>query len=152
MKKFILAIVSVVFLTGAVTFVNAKDTPLEDIKKAFEEMNALVEKYNKASDKQKPGIEKEIKEKVSANYDKHLKRMEERTLELEKRVAEMKAKLGEMKTKEGKTKHIDEITKKIISGEKPLLFKPPFKDGKKFRWKKRSERKDRLYKNRKGDK
>ncbi|MBO7605598.1 MAG: hypothetical protein J6S61_03940 [Elusimicrobiaceae bacterium] len=133
MKKFILAIVSVAFLAGAGTFVNAKDTPRDDIKKSIEEMNTLVEKYNKASDKKKPGIEKEIKEKVAANYDKHLKQMEERAAELEKRVSEMKAKLDKMKTEEAKTKHVDEITKKIISGEKPMLFRPPFKDGEDFK-------------------
>ena len=128
MKKFILAIVSVAFLAGAGTFVNAKDNPRDDMKKSIEEMNTLVEKYNKASDKKKPGIEKQIKEKVAANYDKHLKQMEERNAQLEKRVAEMKAQLEKMKTEEAKTKHVDEITKKIISGEKPMLFKPPFKE------------------------
>ena len=132
MKKFILAVVSVAFLAGAGTFVNAKDTPRDDMKKAIEEMDTLVEKYNKASDKKKPAIEKQIKEKVAANYDKHLKQMEERNAQLEKRVAEMKAELEKMKTEEAKTKHVDEITKKIISGEKPMLFRPPFKEGEGF--------------------
>lgn len=133
MKKFILAIVSVAFLAGAVTCVNAKDTPRDDMKKSIEEMNTLVEKYNKASDKKKPAIEKQIKEKVAANYDKHLKQMEERTAQLEKRVAKMKEELEKMKTDEAKTKHVDEITKKIVSGEKPMLFRPPFKDGESFK-------------------
>ena len=114
MKKFILAIVSVAFLASAGTFVNAKDNPREDMKKSIEEMNTLVEKYNKASDKKKPGIEKQIKEKVSANYDRHLKQMEERTAKLEERVTKMKEELEKMKTDEAKTKHVDEITKKII--------------------------------------
>ncbi len=59
--------------------------------------------------------------------------MEERNVQLEKRVTEMKAKLEKMKTEEAKTKHVDEITKKIISGEKPMLFRPPFKDGEGFK-------------------
>ena len=139
MKKFILAIVSVAFLASAGTFVNAKDNPREDMKKSIEEMNTLVEKYNKASDKKKPGIEKQIKEKVSANYDRHLKQMEERTAKLEERVTKMKEELEKMKTDEAKTKHVDEITKKIISGEKPMLFRPPFKDGEGFKGPKHHE-------------
>ena len=133
MKKFILAIVSVAFLAGSATFVNAKDTPRDNMKKSIEEMNTLVEKYNKASDKKKPAIEKQIKEKVTANYDKHLKQMEERAADLEKRVTEKKAKLEKKKTEEAKTKHVDEVTQKIISGEKPMLFRPPFKDGEGFK-------------------
>ncbi len=132
MKKLTLAVFSLALLLGGASFVNAKDNVKNDAKKTIEEMDKLVEKYNKASDKKKPAIEKEIKEKVAANYDKHLKKMEERAAELEKRVSEMKAKLEKMKTEEAKTKHVDEITKKIISGEKPMLFKPPFKDGGKF--------------------
>ena len=61
MKKLLLAVVSLSFLVGGVSFASAKDAPREDIKKAIEEMNTLVEKYNKASDKKKPAIEKQIK-------------------------------------------------------------------------------------------
>jgi len=152
MKKLTLAIISLAFLVGGVSFVNAKDIARNDAKKAIEEMDKLVEKYNKASDKQKPAIEKEIKEKVAANYDEHLKFAEERTAELEKRVTEAKAKLEEMKTYDGKTKHVDEITKKIISGEKPMLFRPPFKDGKNFRGHRHHGMKGRWYKGRRGAK
>lgn len=133
MKKLTLAVLSLALLVGGASFVSAKDIAKNDVKKNIEEMNKLVEKYNKASDKKKPAIEKEIKTKVSENYEKHLKRMEERTAKLEEQVAEMKTKLAEMKTEEAKTKHVDEITKKIISGEKPMLFRPPFKDGENFK-------------------
>ncbi len=152
MKKLTLAVFSLALLLGGASFVNAKDNVKNDAKKTIEEMDKLVEKYNKASDKKKPAIEKEIKEKVAANYDKHLKKMEERAAELEKRVSEMKAKLEKMKTEEAKTKHVDEITKKIISGEKPMLFKPPFKDGEGFGARHHKGMKDAWQKEHKGPK
>ena len=131
MKKLILAVVSVALLTGAVSFVNAKDSVRDDVKKAIEEMETLVEKYNKASDKKKPAIEKQIKEKVAKNYENHLKKMEERTAQLEEKVAKMKEEIKEMKTDEAKTKQVDKITKEILDGKKPMLFQPPWaKDGK----------------------
>ena len=56
MKKLLLAVMSVALLTGAASFANAKDSVRDDVKKAIEEMNTLVEKYTKASDKKKPAI------------------------------------------------------------------------------------------------
>lgn len=131
MKKLLIAVLSVALLSGAASFANAKDNQRDDFKKAIEEMDTLVEKYNKASDKKKPGIEKQIKEKVAVGYDKHLKRMEERTAQLEEKVAKMKKEIEEMKTTEAKTKQVDKITKEILSGKKPKMFNPPWdKDGK----------------------
>ena len=128
MKKLTLAIVSVAFLFGNISFVNAKGIPGgADRKKAFKEMSILVDKYNKASEAEKPAIEKEIREKVSANYEERAKFVEERIAELENRVTEMKATLAEMKTEEGKNKYIDEETRKIISGEKKFPSKEDVK-------------------------
>jgi len=130
MKKVLLAVLSLSFLVGGASFVNAKDNPYKDMKKSFEEMNTLVEKYNKASDKKKPAIEKQIKEKVAANYEKQIKNMEERTAQLEERVAKMKEEIAKMKTEEEKTQRVDKVTKEILEGKKPMLFNPPWaKDG-----------------------
>ena len=131
MKKIILAVISLCFLIGGVSFVNAKGNPREEIKKSIEEMDKLVQKYNKASEKKKPAIEKEIQKKVADNYDKQIKRMEERTAKLEERVTKMKQNLEKMKTEEEKTKRVEKITQEIISGKKPMFFNPPWeKDGK----------------------
>ena len=131
MKKILIAVLSVALLTGAASFANAKDKDeRQEFKKAIEEMNTLVEKYNKASAKKKPEIEKQIKEKVGVGYDKHLKQMEERTTQLEEKVAQMKKEIAEMKTEEAKTKQVDKMTKEILSGNKPRMFNAPWnRDG-----------------------
>jgi len=131
MKKLLIAVLSVALLTGAASFANAKgNDERKEFKKAIEEMDTLVEKYNKASDKKKPAIEKQIQEKVSIGYDKHLKQMEERTAKLEEKVVKMKAEIAKMKTYDEKTTQVEKITKEILSGKKPKMFAPPWeKDG-----------------------
>lgn len=109
----------------------------EQMRKDFQEMKDLVEKYNAETDaKKKTAIEDQVKAKVAGNYDKHLAKMEERVKDSEKRLAETKKKLNESKKKANKEKHVNEVTKKILSGEKPTLFGPPQNGDKKFEGKK----------------
>lgn len=128
-KKTVITAMVCVFGAG-VLFAHPSEK-MEEMKKNFQEMNTLVENYNKEKKKKKKAaIEEQIKEKVAANYDKHIEFMEKMVADSEKRLAEAKEKLAQAKTPEAKQKHIDEVTAKIISGEKPTLFAPPNKDDK----------------------
>lgn len=118
----------------------------EDRRKEFKEMNQLVENYkNEKNKKKKAAIEEQVKEKVSANYDRHIKFLEKLVADSEERLAKTKEKLNKANDPKEKSKHIDEVTKKILSGEKPTLFGPPdMEKGKKFGPKDKN-RKDRRH-------
>jgi gas vesicle protein len=135
MKKIITLALAVVF-ASSLTFAQRSSMSKEDrenmkakreeMKKDREEMQDLIEKYNKEKNaKKKSAIEAEVKAKVAGNYDKHLERMAERVKDSEKRLEEAKKRLEDGKKPENKEKHVNEITKKILSGEKPTLFSPP---------------------------
>ncbi len=117
----------------------------EERRKEFKEMNQLVENYkNEKNKKKKAAIEEQVKEKVSANYDRHIKFLEKLVADSEERLAKAKEKLNKANEPKEKTKHIDEVTKKILSGEKPTLFGPPdMEKGKKFDRKDRRRHMDR---------
>lgn len=132
MKKILITAMAVVFGAGVLA---AQPTPAdkEARHKEFTEMNNLVESYKKEkSKKKKVAIEEQVKEKVSANYDKHIKFLEKMVADSEKRLAKAKEKLAKANEPEAKAKHVEEVSKKILSGEKPTLFAPPShgKDGK----------------------
>jgi Cu/Ag efflux pump CusA len=98
----------------------------EEMGKDRKEMETLVEKYGKEKDaKKKAAIEAEVKAKVGGNYDKHIVRMEERVKDSEDKLEKAKEMLAESKKPENKEKHVEKVTKKILSGEKPTLFGPP---------------------------
>lgn len=122
-------ITAMVCVFGAGILFAQPNEKMQEAKKNFQEMNTLVENYKKEKNKKKKAaIEEQIKQKVAANYDKHLEFMEKMVADSEKRLAEAKEKLAQAQTPQAKEKHITEITAKIISGEKPTLFAPPNKD------------------------
>ena len=126
-KKTLITVMVCVF--GAGVLFAQPDNKMEERKKDFQEMNTLVENYKKEKNKKKKAaIEDQIKQKVAANYDRHLEFMEKRVADSEERLTEAKTKLAAAKDPANKEKHILEITVKIISGEKPTLFAPPDKD------------------------
>lgn len=126
-KKTLITVMVCVF--GAGVLFAQPDNKMEERKKDFQEMNTLVENYKKEKNKKKKAaIEEQIKQKVAANYDRHLEFMEKRVSDSEERLTEAKTKLAAAKDPANKEKHVLEITVKIISGEKPTLFAPPDKD------------------------
>lgn len=147
MKK--LLITAFVFLF-AVVFIAAKETPKapkeegkpapeegikggpdrEQMRKDFKEMKALVDTYKAAkTDKEKADAAAAVKAKVAANYDRHLNFMLERVQKSKEKLASVEKKLQEGKKPEVKAQKIEEITQKILSGERPMAFEPP-QDGK----------------------
>lgn len=142
MKRIFIAALAIVFGAGILSAQPMQNR--EDRKKEVKEMNQLVENYkSEKNKKKKAAIEKQIKEKVSANYDRHIKFLEELVADSEERLAKTKEKLNKANDPKEKEKHIDEVTKKILSGEKPTLFGPPDRQkGKKFD-RKDDRRKDR---------
>ena len=101
----------------------------EEMKKERKDLQDLVEKYNKEKDaKKKAAIETQIKTKVGEGYDKQLGKMDERLNESRQRISKMEQKLNESRTPEVRAKRVDEITKKLIAGEKMPFFDA--KDGK----------------------
>ena len=134
MKRVLITALAVVSGAGVLAAQPAKFNK-EERRKEFTEMNNLVESYKKEkSKKKKAAIEEQVKEKVSANYDKHIKFLEKMVADSEKRLAKAKEKLAKANEPEAKAKHVEEVSKKILSGEKPTLFAPPFhgKGGKAF--------------------
>lgn len=132
MKRVLITAMAVVFGAGVLAAQPAQVNK-EERRKEFTEMSNLVENYKKEkSKKKKAAIEEQVKEKVSANYDKHIKFLEKMVADSEKRLAKAKEKLAKANEPEAKAKHVEEVSKKILSGEKPTLFAPPFhgKDGK----------------------
>lgn len=128
MKRILITAMAVVFGAGVLA---AQPNPAEreERHKEFMEMNNLVESYKKEkSKKKKAAIEEQVKAKVSANYDKHIKFLEKMVADSEKRLAKAKEKLAKANEPEAKTKHVEEVSKKILSGEKPTLFAPPAHD------------------------
>lgn len=129
MKK--LTLTALVFIFGAGILCAQPSFDKEERKKEFKEMNELVQTYQKEkSKKKKAAIEEKVKQKVSDNYDRHIKFLEEMVKKSEERLIKAKEKLAKANEPEAKEKHINEISKKILSGEKPTLFGPPSKDGK----------------------
>lgn len=125
MRKLIIVTLTVVFATS-LALAQKPDMKREEMQKDFKEMSELVTKYNKEkSKKKKTLIEEQIKTKVSANYDRHLQRMEERIKISEERLQKAREMLAKSQTKEAKEEHVDKVTAKILSGEKPMLFSPP---------------------------
>ena len=99
MKKLLCAGFAVVFASAFLFAQNAAPAfskgKKPGVDKEVKEMMELVQKYQKeTSAKKKAKIEVQVKEKVAANYDKHIANMEERLTQAEKRLAESKAKLG----------------------------------------------------------
>lgn len=142
MKRIFIAALAIVFGAGILSAQPMQNR--EERRKEFKEMNQLVENYkSEKNKKKKAAIEEQIKEKVSANYDRHIKFLEELVADSEERLAKTKEKLNKANDPKEKEKHIDEVTKKILSGEKPTLFGPPDRQkGKKFD-RKDDRRKDR---------
>ena len=126
MKKLIVMSFAFCFGLSVAAFAQPDQKDIKKMEKERQEMTQLVEKYNKAtSDKKKEEIKAKIAEKVAANYDKHIERMEERLNDSQKKLDEAREKLAQSKLPEYKAKHIDEITQGIISGEKKPMFGMP---------------------------
>lgn len=107
-----------------------KNPAREQLRKEFKEMKALVEAYKAAkTDKEKAAAQAAVKAKVAANYDRHLEFMQQRVKASQEKLAALAKKLEEGKKADVKAKKIDEITAKIIAGERPESFGPPH-DGK----------------------
>lgn len=124
MKKIFTTALVLVFGVGILAAQPMQDR--EERRKEFKEMNQLVENYkNEKNKKKKAAIEEQVKEKVSTNYDRHIKFLEKLVADSEERLAKAKEKLNKANEPKEKAKHIDEVTKKILSGEKPTLFGPP---------------------------
>ncbi len=129
MKKLTITALAFIFSAGVLCAQPFHDK--EQRKAEFKEMNELVQTYQKEkSKKKKAQIEEKVKEKVSANYDRHIKFLEEMVKKSEEKLAKAKERLAKANEPESKEKHVNEISKKILSGEKPTLFGPPSKDGK----------------------
>ncbi len=107
-----------------------KNPAREELRKEFKEMKALVDAYKAAkTDKEKAEAQAAVKAKVAANYDRHLEFMQKRVKASQEKLAALAKKLEEGKKADVKAKKIDEITAKIIAGERPESFGPPH-DGK----------------------
>ncbi|MDR0953227.1 MAG: hypothetical protein LBM71_03450 [Elusimicrobiota bacterium] len=101
----------------------------DEMRANFKAMQDLVSQYKAETDAtKKADIEKQVEAKVAQNYDRHLQRMDERIKDSEKRLKDAKAKLAASKKKSAKEKHIQEVTQKILSGQKPMLMNPPDKN------------------------
>jgi hypothetical protein len=145
MKRVLFILLAVLFAAGLVAAKEApkaakKDAPKqeefrngpdrEQMRKEFKEMKALVEAYKAAkTDKEKAEAQAAVKAKVAANYDRHLEFMQQRVKASQEKLAALAKKLEEGKKADVKAKKIDEITAKIIAGERPESFGPPH-DGK----------------------
>lgn len=145
MKKVLFTLLALLFVAGIVVAKEApkaqkKDTAKqeelrngpdrEEMRKEFKEMKALVEAYKAAkTDKEKAAAQAAVKAKVAANYDRHLAFMQERVKASQEKLAALAKKLEDGKKPDVKAKKIDEITAKIIAGERPESFGPPH-DGK----------------------
>ena len=82
MKRVFIATLAVVFGAGILSAQPMQNR--EERKKEVKEMNQLAENYkSEKNKKKKTAIEEQTKEKVSANYDKHRKFMEELVAESE---------------------------------------------------------------------
>ncbi len=129
MKKLLCAGFAVVFASAFLFAQNAAPAfskgKKPSVDKEVKEMMELVQKYQKeTSAKKKDKIEAQVREKVAANYDKHIANMEERLDEAQTRLAEAEAKLTQAKTAEGRKANIDDITQDILKGERPFMSAP----------------------------
>ncbi len=129
MKKLLCAGFAVVFASAFLFAQNAAPVLSKgkkpSVDKEVKEMMELVQKYQKeTSAKKKAKIEAQVKEKVAANYDKHIANMEERLTQAQERLSESKAKLAQAKTAEGRKANIDDITQDILKGERPFMSSP----------------------------
>ena len=145
MKKVLFVLLALLFVAGLVAAKETAKTAKKDaqkqeefrpgpdreqMRKEFKEMKALVEAYKAAkTDKEKAAAQEAVKAKVAANYDRHLEFMQQRVKASQEKLAALAKKLEEGKKADVKAKKIDEITAKIIAGERPESFGPPH-DGK----------------------
>lgn len=105
-------------------------------KEYFNELEKLVEKYNKASDKKKEDVKKEIKALMSKETDKEIAFKKEKLAKMQERINAMETdkdsyldkKVERVLSPEGQEK-----IKKMNNGEWPEKGKHKNKDGKHYK-------------------
>jgi len=118
MKKLIMAAL-VLSLAISPALAGQKGGKMAQGKNEYAELTA---KYKKETDPaKKAAIEKEVRTKVSANYDKRIAEMDKRASEAKEKLGKMENMLVEAKKPEVKEQRVEKFTQQILKGEKPAF-------------------------------